>query len=89
MRIGIERAETEPDQRVAAVRNLAAYRFEWQGRELFLGTQRIQRVHEVVGGVEQRAIQVEQHGLDGDAVVRFLERAHARTGARPRVRCIR
>ena len=59
-----QRAEAEPHQRMAAVRNLAAHRLEGQRREVFLGAHGIERLHHVLRGVEQRAVEIEQHALD-------------------------
>jgi hypothetical protein len=68
--------------------NLAAHQLVRQRREVFLGAQRIQRVHKVLGGVEQGSVEIEQHRLDG-AVAWFLVRGHSGTFARSRVRCMR
>ena len=81
VRLGIQRAEAEPHQRMAAVRNLRAHGLERQRRELFLRAQLVQRFVEILRGVEQRAIEVEQHALDGAA--------HGATLAGRRVRCMR
>ena len=39
-----------------------------QAREAFLGAQRVQRLGHVLRGVEQRAVEIEQHAFDEIAV---------------------
>ena len=68
---------------LAAVRNLAAHLLVRQRRELLLGAQRVQRFHHVLRGVEQRAVEVEQHALIG-----AFDRG-ASVGGVARVRCMR
>jgi hypothetical protein len=65
---GRQHAERQPDERVAAVRDLAADFLVEQRRQVLLGAQGVQRVGEVVRRVEQRAVEIEQHAADRLAV---------------------
>ena len=68
--VGRQHAEPEAHERVAAVRDLAAHLFERQRREIFLGAQRVQRFAHVERGIEQRAVEIEQHAADGRVIAR-------------------
>ena len=66
---------------MAAVRNLARTVSNDNGVEPFLRAQLVQRFVHVLRGVEQRAVEIEQHALDGAA--------HAAALPGRRVRCMR
>jgi hypothetical protein len=61
---GRERAERKTHQRMPAMGDLAADLLIRQWRKVLLRTKLVKGIHHVACGVEQRAVEVEQHTTD-------------------------